>query len=76
MNEENNKRGPYIVNEHTTVYKNPWTTFYEDKVTRPDGTDGIWGITDVGPGNAVLALDKDRNVYLARGYMYANDKEY
>jgi len=74
MNEAN-KRGPYIVKDHKIVYQNPWTTFYEDSVVRPDGKDGIWGIANVGPGTAILALDKNRNVYLANGYMYANDKE-
>jgi 8-oxo-dGTP pyrophosphatase MutT (NUDIX family) len=73
MNEE--KHGPYIVTDHKEVYKNPWTTFYEDAVIRPDGKLGVWGITNVGPGTAILALDKDHNVYLAKGYMYANNKE-
>lgn len=71
----NNKRGPYIINGHKTVYQNPWTRFYEDSVIRPDGSDGVWGIADVGPGTAVLALDNEHNVYLAHGYMYANNKD-
>jgi 8-oxo-dGTP pyrophosphatase MutT (NUDIX family) len=69
------KRGPYLIKDHKVIYKNPWTLFYEDSVIRPDGKDGVWGITDVGDGTAILALDSERNIYLAKGYMYANDKD-
>ena len=74
MNEEK-RHGPYIVKNHKVIYKNPWQTYYEDNIIKPDGNETIWGYADVGPGTAILALDKDRNVYLARGYMYATDKE-
>lgn len=31
----------------STVYENPWIRVTEDRVTRPDGSDGIYGVVEV-----------------------------
>lgn len=69
------KQGPYTITNHKEIYKNRWLEVYEDTVIRPDGGDGIWSISNVGPGTAILPIDSDNNIYLAHGYMYANDIE-
>lgn len=72
---EENKRGPFSFKNRRIIYESPWTTFYEDAVMRPNGERVIWGITNPGEGSAIVALDSEQNVYLARGYMYALNTE-
>lgn len=72
---EENKRGPFLLKDRNIIYESKWTMFYEDSVIRPDGKDGIWGIMNPGQGSAIIALDIEKNVYLARGYMYALNRD-
>lgn len=65
------RKGPYEVLSSKTVYKNPWIEVKEEKVVRPDGKEGIFGIVDNGSGLSVVALDEDRNIYLVKEYKYA-----
>lgn len=44
------KKGPYEVTESTHIYGNPWITVREDKVIRPDGTNGVFGVVDYAQG--------------------------
>jgi hypothetical protein len=30
-----------------TVYRNPWLSVREDRVIRPDGTEGIYGVVEI-----------------------------
>ncbi|HSU73817.1 MAG TPA: NUDIX hydrolase, partial [Terrabacter sp.] len=42
------------------VYENPWIRVQEDTVTRPDGTDGIYGVVEVRrPAVFVVAVTDD-----------------
>lgn len=48
-----------------TVYQNPWITVTEDAVTRPDGTDGIYGVVELRhPAVFVVAVTPDDEVLL------------
>lgn len=48
-----------------TVYENPWIRVREDEVTRPDGSDGIFGVVDLQNESAfVVALDESDRVLL------------
>lgn len=53
-----------------TAYKNPWIRVREDKVIRPDGKKGIYGILEIPNGVAVVALDKENKVYLIGEWRY------
>jgi len=64
------KKGPFTVLSSKTIYKNRWIEVQEDKVTRPDGTDGIFGTVDNGTGVSVVALDKDNQIHLIKEYYY------
>ncbi|KRB47563.1 NUDIX domain-containing protein [Terrabacter sp. Root181] len=47
------------------VYENPWIRVREDVVTRPDGTDGIYGVVELQrPAVFVVALTDDDEVVL------------
>ena len=69
------KKGPFEVIKSRTIYQNPWIKVCEDEVIRPDGTNGIFGIVEYSPGVSILALDKDKNVYLIKEYMYAIERD-
>lgn len=49
----------------TTQYENPWIRVTEDRVTRPDGSDGIYGVVEVlHDAVFVVALTDDDEVLL------------
>ncbi|MEL4320634.1 NUDIX hydrolase [Leifsonia sp. YIM 134122] len=49
----------------STVYENPWIRVTEDQVTRPDGSDGIYGVVEVRNAAVfVVALTDDDEVLL------------
>jgi len=68
-------RGPFGLYRSSPVYANPWVKVREDIVCRPDGARGHFGVVEVEQGVSVLALDADRNVFLAREYKYAVARE-
>lgn len=65
------KKGPWTTVDTKCVYKNPWISVREDKVVRPDGKDGIFGIISVKPGIAVLPIDNKGNIFLIEQFRYA-----
>jgi len=71
----NIKKGSWTIIGSKTVYKNPWIKVWEDKVIRPDGKDGIFGVVEMSPGVAVLPIDNDGNIYLTKEYHYAVEQE-
>lgn len=57
------------------VYENNWISLREDKVVRPDGEDGIYGVVhfkNIAVG--VLALEDDGSLYLVGQYRYTLDQ--
>lgn len=60
------KKGPYRVLSSKIAYKNPWIKIREDKVMRPDGKKGVFGVIDYGSGVSIVALSKKREIYLVR----------
>jgi len=42
------------------VYRNPWMTVFEDRVRRPDGSAGTYGVVEVGDAVSIVALDRGR----------------
>lgn len=52
------------------VYRNPWLRVFEDRVRRPDGSGGTYGVVEVGDAVSVVALERDR-VCLVRQYRHS-----
>ena len=69
------KRGPYTITSSEPIYKNPWITVVEDKILRPDGTEGTFGTVDYIPGLSIVALNENHEIYLVKEYYYVLEKE-
>lgn len=65
---------PWLTLSSKQVYDNPWITVREDRVVRPDGEPGIYGVVhykNIAVG--VLAVEEN-NVYLVGQYRYPLQK--
>ncbi len=56
------------------IYKNPWITVREDRVIRPGGRKGIFGIVETNGGASIVAIDQKGYCYLTKEYGYAVGK--
>jgi 8-oxo-dGTP pyrophosphatase MutT (NUDIX family) len=65
------KKNPYKVLSSKKIYKNPWIEVVEDKVIRPDGTEGVFGTVKQGEGVIIVAVNPKKEVYLIKEYYYA-----
>ena len=52
------------------VYKNPWIQVREDKIIKPDGSKGIYGVVETNGGVSILPVDNKGNCYLIRKFSY------
>ncbi|MFC1625620.1 NUDIX hydrolase [Patescibacteria group bacterium] len=68
------KRGPWVVVGTKTIYQNPWIKVREDKIIRPDGKKGIFGVVSMVPGVSVLPMDDKGDVYLTKEYHYGVER--
>ena len=67
-------RNPWQTIASEQVYDNPWITVREDRVIRPDGESGIYGVVhfkNIAVG--VLAIEED-HIYLVGQYRYPLEK--
>jgi 8-oxo-dGTP pyrophosphatase MutT (NUDIX family) len=65
------KNGPYTVLSSEPRYRNRWIALREDRVIRPGGSEGLFGVVEMVAGSSVLAIDDEDNCYLVREYKYA-----
>ena len=56
------------------VYRNAWIAVREDRVIRPDGSEGIYGVVEVRPSVGVLALDDAGRIALVGQWRYPHNK--
>lgn len=68
------KLGPWKIRSTQIKYQNPWVSVREDKVIRPDGKNGIFGVVTMLPGISVLPIDNKNFVYLTSEFHYAIGK--
>jgi len=52
------------------VYKNPWISVREDRVVKPGGHSGVFGVVTIGDGSSVVPIGDDGQVFLAKEYKY------
>ena len=62
------EHGPWKIKESVIKYKNPWIEVREDKVIRPDGKSGIFGVVNMKHGISVLPMDDEGFVYLTEEF--------
>jgi 8-oxo-dGTP pyrophosphatase MutT (NUDIX family) len=65
---------PWTVLDRRAVYENPWIAVREDRVIRPDGTPGIYGVVHFkNRAVGVLPVEDDGRVWLVGQYRYPLD---
>lgn len=69
------KHGPWTIEETNNKYHNSFINVSEDKVLQPDGKPGIYATVKMKPGVAILPIDNNGYVYLARQFRYAIGQE-
>jgi ADP-ribose pyrophosphatase len=67
--------GPWTIQETSQKYQDSFISVREDQVLRPDGQPGMYATVNMKPGVAILAIDSDNIVYLARQFRYALGQE-
>ncbi len=56
------------------IYENPWLRLREDKVIRPDGTPGIYGVVEIGRSAGIVACNENDQIVLVGQWRYTHDK--
>lgn len=56
------------------VYQNQWLRIREDRVLRPDGNEGIYGVVELPPSVAIVALNDRDEVLLVGQWRYTHGK--
>jgi 8-oxo-dGTP pyrophosphatase MutT (NUDIX family) len=69
------KKGEWTIKETAQKFNCDFFEVIEDKVIKPDGSDGCYATIKMKPGVNVLPLDENGNVYLTRQYRYALEHE-
>lgn len=64
------KKNPWKTLSTEIVYRNPWISVREDKVIRPDGEPGIYGVVDTRIATGVVAITPQDEVYLVGQFRY------
>ena len=64
------QHGPWKIVDSEHLYRDPWIQVRKDEVIRPDGEPGTYSVVDVKPGVSVLAVDRDKQVYLTEEFHY------
>jgi 8-oxo-dGTP pyrophosphatase MutT (NUDIX family) len=65
---------PWKCLESKIVYRNAWISVREDRVLRPDGSPGIYGVVEMKPSVGILAVNSNREIALVRQWRYTLDK--
>lgn len=61
---------PYRTVTSKIVYKNPWMRIREDKIIRPDGQEGMYGVMESRNSVMIVVLNDRGEVYLVYTYSY------
>jgi 8-oxo-dGTP pyrophosphatase MutT (NUDIX family) len=56
------------------VYRNRWLSVREDRVIRPDGTDGIYGVVELPLSCGIVAVRDDGQIALVGQWRYVHDR--
>jgi 8-oxo-dGTP pyrophosphatase MutT (NUDIX family) len=57
-----------------TIYRNSWLTLREDRVIRPDGAEGIYGVVEILPSCGIVAINEDNQIALVGQWRYVHNK--
>lgn len=68
------KKGNWVVKSRNIIHKDAWMEIIRDQVLRPNGEEGDYTTVKIIPGISVLPVDRNRQVYLLKNYLYAIDR--
>jgi 8-oxo-dGTP pyrophosphatase MutT (NUDIX family) len=75
MAEHSERPNPWTTTESQVVYENPWIRVREDRVVRPDGQPGIYGVVHFkNRAVGVLPVETDGSVWLVGQHRYPLDQ--
>jgi len=57
------------------IYKNPWIRVREDKVIRPDGTRGIYGVVETGNSVLLIVINSNGKILLNKQFRYTTQMD-
>lgn len=66
-------KNPWKKLSSRTAYQNPWIRVREDKVIHPDGHEGVYAIVELKPAVFIVALDKDRKIWMIECFRYSTE---
>ncbi|MFH2044323.1 MAG: NUDIX hydrolase [Pseudomonadota bacterium] len=69
-----NRKNPWKAISTKTIYENPWLRLREDKVIRPDGKDGIYGVVEIKPSIGVVAINEKDEIAIVGQWRYTLNK--
>jgi 8-oxo-dGTP pyrophosphatase MutT (NUDIX family) len=64
------RSNPWKTLASRTAYENAWIRVREDRVVRPDGNEGIYGVVEMRPSVGVIALNAARELVLVGQWRY------
>jgi ADP-ribose pyrophosphatase len=67
-------RNPWKTLNSKLVYQNQWLRVREDRVIRPDGNEGVYGVVELPPSVAIVALNDRDEVLVVGQWRYTHGK--
>ena len=67
-------QNPWRTLSSRTIYRNPWLVLREDKVIRPDGAEGIYGVVEMRPSCGIVAINEENKIALVGQWRYVHNK--
>jgi len=68
------KIGSWTQLESKIAYENPWIKVREDKVLRPDGKLGLYGVVITPPSVIIVAVNETNQFYLLKQFRYPTER--
>jgi 8-oxo-dGTP pyrophosphatase MutT (NUDIX family) len=65
---------PWKLLDSRVPYENRWIRLREDSVLRPDGRPGIYGVIELRPSVAIVALNERKEIVLVGQWRYPTDR--
>jgi 8-oxo-dGTP pyrophosphatase MutT (NUDIX family) len=65
---------PWRTLDSKIVYSNPWMVIREDKVIRPDGAEGIYGVVEMPLSCGIVAIDDRDQIAMVSQWRYTLGK--
>jgi len=66
----NESKNPWRLLSSKVVHKNNWWSVRQDKVIRPDGSDGEYNVVSTPGAVMVVAMNEDQEIYLVGQFRY------